>query len=63
MGKIYMIETELGLALLVYFIAVLYLHNNNKELLLKSSNMLPLAAMGAYYAAVMLTKPVLSELI
>lgn len=58
-----MIETELGLALLIYFIAVLYLHNNNKDLLLRSSNALPLAALGAYYAAVLLTKPILSELV
>lgn len=58
-----MIETELGLALLVYFIVVLYLHNNNRELLIKSSNALPLLALGAYYVSVTLSKPILPYLI
>jgi hypothetical protein len=46
---------DLGLALLIYIITVLYIHNNSKELLVKYSNILPVLALGAYYVATALS--------
>lgn len=44
-------DGESGLALLIYIIAVLYIHNNSRILLVQYSNILPVIALGAYYIA------------
>jgi hypothetical protein len=43
---------DLGLALLIYIIIVLYIHNNSRTLLVQYSNILPVLALGAYYMAI-----------
>lgn len=42
---------NLGLALMINMIVILYIHNNNKELLVKHSNALPVVALASYYVA------------
>ncbi len=43
--------TDLGLALLIYIIMVLYIRNNYQEWVDKNNNMLPLMAVCSYYLA------------
>lgn len=47
-------STDLGFAIIMYLIAVLYLHNNNKELLETWSNSIPVLALASYYMVTML---------
>lgn len=47
-------SADLGLAIILYIVSILYLHNNNKELLLQYSNALPVLALAAYYASSLL---------
>ncbi len=47
-------NSVLGLALAMYVVAVLYLHNNNKELLMKYNSALPILALITYYTASLL---------
>ena len=45
------INNVVGLALAMYVVAVLYLHNNNKELLMQYNSALPILALLSYYVA------------
>jgi hypothetical protein len=47
-------SADLGLAIILYIVSILYLHNNNKELLLQHSNALPVLALASYYASSLL---------
>lgn len=40
---------DLGLALILYLSAIIYLHNNNRKLLVKHQNSLPVLALASYY--------------
>lgn len=42
-------DSDLGLALLIYIIIVLYIHNNYQEFINKNHTMLPLIAVCSYY--------------
>ena len=45
---------DLGLAVILYIVTILYLHNNNKEILLKYSNSMPVLALATYYVSSLL---------
>lgn len=45
--------TDLGLAITMYIVTILYLHNNYKQLLVDNSNFLPILALIAYYISSM----------
>lgn len=49
-------STDLGLAIVLYMMSVLYLHNNNKELLLEYSNSLSVLALAAYYVSTLIVR-------
>ena len=40
---------DLGIALILYIVAIIYIHNNNKDLLKKYSNSIPVLALACYY--------------
>jgi hypothetical protein len=51
LSNIKYMSANLGLAIVLYIAIILYIHNNNKELLLEYSNSLPVLALASYYVS------------